>query len=287
MNSLVRKSAVAVVPSYTAVSAALRSSGRRSASSGVEPLFARLRDSLRADILAGRLAAGARLPSEAGLIERHGVSRITVRQALRELQQQGLVETVNGKGTFVSRPGCQRSSAPFVGVLEAMRRRGETLSVRVISTRTVPASADVARELDVAPRAPVGALSIARYRDARVFAVGTTWGETSLIDRLGLEDLSQTDLMAVVEATLGVRVGRTRVVVSALAADAALAKRLAMTPGAPVLRIRTTSLDHDGRPIVCSTTNCRPEVMDYRVTVTSVAEGAANTSRATGRRTIR
>lgn len=66
-------------------------------------------DALRADIESGRLAAGARVPSEADLVERFGASRITVGRAVRDLQQLGLVERRVGSGTYVRGP---RVAAP-------------------------------------------------------------------------------------------------------------------------------------------------------------------------------
>ena len=56
-------------------------------------------------------------------------------------------------------------------------------------------------------------------------------------------------------------------IVGAIAASLQLARRLEPAPGAPVLRIRTTSIDHDGEPPLCSTTDCRADVMDYCVSL--------------------
>src|SRR6478609_5203827 len=67
-----------------------------------QSLHAQLRDALRARILDGVLAPGAKLPSESELTAAHGVSRITVRQALGALQAEGLIVKLHGKGAFVS-----------------------------------------------------------------------------------------------------------------------------------------------------------------------------------------
>ena len=69
-----------------------------------QPLYAQLRDHLRAAILGGRLRAHDKLPSESGLALQHGVSRITVRQALGALQNEGLITRLQGKGAYVSPP---------------------------------------------------------------------------------------------------------------------------------------------------------------------------------------
>lgn len=234
---------------------------------GPAPLFAQVRDALRADILDGRLAAGDRLPSESALIDRFGVSRITVRQALAELNAAGLVETVNGKGSYVTRPGRGQAQGPLVGVLEAMRMRGHRAHGRLLSHRTVKAPRDVARALDLAEDSTVGAVTVLRYRDDVPFVIGTTWCAPEVAERLAAQDLAETDVATAIEAKLGLRSATTRVRVLATLADARIAKRLDYSEGAPVLRIVTTTIGWDQRPIAHSETDCRADMMDWRVTL--------------------
>ena len=234
---------------------------------GPAPLFAQVRDAVRTGILSGALRPGDRLPSESALIERFGVSRITVRQAIGELQASGLVQTVNGKGSFVTRPGRGEAHGPLVGVLEAMRRRGVTARGKLLSHRHIKATEVVARELDLPHGTPVGALTVLRYRDDVPFVVGTTWCGVATSDRIAKADLTERDVATTIEVELGLRHARTRVSVSALVADAKLAKQLAYEEGAAILRISTTSIDYDSRPIAYSVTDCRADMMDYRVTL--------------------
>lgn len=65
-------------------------------------LWMQVADDLRAEIKSGRLAAGAKLPSEAELAELYGVSRDTVRRATSELSEEGLLVILHGRGTFVT-----------------------------------------------------------------------------------------------------------------------------------------------------------------------------------------
>jgi GntR family transcriptional regulator len=233
------------------------------------PLFVQVRDALRADILGGAVGPGDRLPSESALIERFRVSRITVRQALAELQSSGLVQTVNGKGSFVTRPGRGEAHGPLVGVLEAMRKRGHRARGRLLSHRTVKADRVRARELDVPVGSPLGAVTVLRYRDEVPFVVGTTWCAPEVAERLAAHDLTDLDVATAIEAGLGLRSASTRIRVLATLADAKLARRLDYTPGAPVLRVLTTTIGWDQRPIAHSETDCRADMMDYRVTLRS------------------
>jgi DNA-binding LacI/PurR family transcriptional regulator len=81
------------------------------------PKYQLLFDSLKGDILAGRYRPGQKLPSEASLVARSHVSRITVTRALRELQNAGLVERVAGSGTYVPGGDALENTAYLFGLL--------------------------------------------------------------------------------------------------------------------------------------------------------------------------
>lgn len=69
---------------------------------GARILWRQVADDLRADITAGRLGPGWKLPPEIDLADSYGVSRPTIRRAIAELQQAGLVDVIHGRGTFVT-----------------------------------------------------------------------------------------------------------------------------------------------------------------------------------------
>ncbi len=66
------------------------------------PLYVQAADYVTAQIAGGKLAAGARLPSERDLADQWGIAYLTVRRAMRELRERGLVTSVVGKGTFIT-----------------------------------------------------------------------------------------------------------------------------------------------------------------------------------------
>ncbi len=92
-----------------------------SAQSDFNPLYRQIRQHLENQMLLGDLPLGARVPTEQELCKRHGVSRITARRALEDLREEGVIERVQGRGSFVKKlPKGGASSAPTeVGVLTA------------------------------------------------------------------------------------------------------------------------------------------------------------------------
>lgn len=89
---------------------------RRSSHAG-KPKYQKLLESLRADILSGRFKPGQKLPSEAALVNKSGMSRITVGRAIRELQSQGLVNRIAGSGTYVRQFGGDDHRPHLFGLL--------------------------------------------------------------------------------------------------------------------------------------------------------------------------
>jgi DNA-binding LacI/PurR family transcriptional regulator len=82
-----------------------------------KPKYLKLFDSLKADILSGRFKPGQKLPSEAALVNKSGVSRITVGRAIRELQNIGLIDRIAGSGTYVRHLGRDDSRPHVFGLL--------------------------------------------------------------------------------------------------------------------------------------------------------------------------
>src|SRR5262245_22769066 len=98
-----------------------------------KPLYAQLRDALRVRILDGTLSAGSQIASESELTQQHGVSRITVRQALNDLQKEGLIFRVHGKGTFVSERTVGQDLTRLRGLSESLSAEGHEVHNRLLS----------------------------------------------------------------------------------------------------------------------------------------------------------
>ena len=120
--------------------AARRAASRR----GGIPLYYQVMRDLKEQIVSGKLGPGDRLPSEAELTQRFGVSRVVIRQALQILEDQGLIDRVRGKGTFVSEKVAEDATPRISGSLEDLIHMGPETTIKVVEFRLVKATPDLA-----------------------------------------------------------------------------------------------------------------------------------------------
>src|SRR5688500_5986168 len=119
------------------------------------PLYHQVKTSILQEIEAGQWRPDSRLPSEDELAERFQVSKITVRQALRDLAQLGYIRREQGRGTFVQRPPLIEGPRELKSFTREMQGHGFVASSRVLEQGVIPAPPDIAARLDVPPGTPV------------------------------------------------------------------------------------------------------------------------------------
>lgn len=245
----------------------LSSSDGDAATASALPLFAQIKARLRQDILEKRLPAGQKLPSEAQMQHAFGVSRITVRQALNELQAEGLIETINGKGSFVTRPAGAPRLGMLAGFVELLRSHGRQPSGRTFSKRTGPAPARVARALKLAPGTPVSIVRTVRMADGVPAAYFQAYFEPTLGRETLSDRLADEDAMTLLEEELGFRLDRTQISASAVKAGRIRGTLLAVPSDTPLLHMRFVPHDLTGLALFYADMYSRPDQFTYRAVI--------------------
>src|SRR5436190_23260527 len=159
------------------------------------PRYRQIADQLADDILSGRLETGQRLPSERTIAQRHGLSRMTARQAVELLVRRGTVYRRPGSGTFVSPPRVVHTLQRLAGFSEQMRAQGIVPSARVLEmrrTRRLDARAQAALELPPGGRAWM--VRRVRFGDGEPLLLETFWVPDALCPDLGRRDLARGSL---------------------------------------------------------------------------------------------
>lgn len=232
-----------------------------------QPLYARLRDELRAGILDGRLLPHAKLPSESEMTAAYGVSRITVRQALSDLQKEGLIVRLQGKGAFVSQAQAAPQLNRLEGLAESLAAQGQAVHSKRLAMKALRAPAEVAEALGLAPRSEVYQLSTLRYLDRQPLSVNVSHFIPGLGERVARIDLSGRDLIDVLERELRLRVGRADVEIRAEAMPAKEAKLLQVGAGVPALRVQRVIRSEDGAPLQTENALYRADIFSYKLSL--------------------
>lgn len=183
------------------------------------PLYVQIKDTLRARILDGTYAPHSRMPSEHELCAMFDVSRITVRQALGDLQKEGLLFKLHGKGTFVSKPKAFQNVTSLQGFAEAMSSMGYEIVNQLRSLRTVKADRHLATKLNVPEGAPLVEIHRVRLLNREPVSLEQTWVPEALGKRLAGADLATRDIFLILENDCGIPLGHADVSIDAILAD--------------------------------------------------------------------
>ena len=168
------------------------------------PLYVQLKNILKNQILSGAFKPGDRLPSENELGQVYRVSRITVRQAINALVQEGLVCRRQGRGTFVASPKLRRRLPKLYSFSEDMLELGLKPSSRVITQRVIEAEADVAELLHLSgENKKVNEIVRVRLANEDPILVEHTYIPYFLCPELIQEDLSKGSLYAILRDKYG------------------------------------------------------------------------------------
>ena len=231
------------------------------------PLYVQIKDTLRARILDGTYAPHSRMPSEHELCAMFDVSRITVRQALGDLQKEGLLFKLHGKGTFVSKPKAFQNVTSLQGFAEAMSSMGYEIVNQLRSFRTVKADRHLATKLNVPEGAPLVEIHRVRLLNREPVSLEQTWVPEALGKRLAGADLATRDIFLILENDCGVPLGHADVSIDAILADDEIVDALRVEGSSPVLRIERLTHDASGTPIDYEYLYFRGDAFQYRLRI--------------------
>jgi len=229
------------------------------------PRYARLAELLQGEIRAGRLRIGGRVPGELELVERYGVSRHTVREALRRLSDQGLIQRRRGAGTVVT------ARAPRAPVVQVVHSPSELMSYPAssrlfpLSSEPIQADPELARRLGCA--AGESWFRVQALRRLRPRAAAIAWSDIYLRPEFAAvaADVGRHrgPLYELIEGRFGLRVGQVDVEIRAGLLDAAQAAALGVEAGAAALAVVRRYRDTEGRCVLLTVAEHPAELFTY------------------------
>lgn len=234
-------------------------------SAGRSPSLSAYR-ALASSLASGRWPPGSLLPSERALADELGVSRTTLRHALRELADVGVLEPAPQRGWFVARAFISEGPNVLMGFSEGAAARGLTAGSQTISVSRHPCSFEMAELLGIPPASEVIAFERVRTLDGLPVAVQSLSLPHRLVPELDLESLDDTSLYRLLAEKYGLTPSRCDYTLQADAASEHVAELLDIAVGSPVLVGHEITVDSQDRVIAAGQMVYRGDA--YRFTAT-------------------
>ena len=214
------------------------------------PFYIQLMDILREKVQQEYWVPGDQIPGEQDLCEIYGVSRTVVRQALRELELEGVVNRRRGKGTFISHPKISEGLVQkLTGFYQDMVERGLKPVTKVLHQNVTPSTEKVARFLDINPGDKVIDIQRLRFINDEPIQLVTTYLPFEICPALASVDLTNRSLYEFLENNCGVFLARGSRYIEAVLANEAEAALLDIEHGSPLLMLDSISYTENDQPI--------------------------------------
>jgi GntR family transcriptional regulator len=235
------------------------------------PLYQQIQHLIRHRIVKGEYAPGAQIPSESELCRALHVSRVTLRDALRELVRERLLVKVQGKGTFVSaEPPKPLAPVKYAGFLDELQERVLKLKIATVELHTVPASRELIATLRLPDGASVTRIRRLRHVDNEPFSLTINYLPLEIGARIRERELHTVPLLRILQDDLKIPIVHAHETIEAAPADPEVAQSLGIPVLYPVLHMKRVMFTTGDRPFELVETYYRADKYHYSVNLVRV-----------------
>jgi len=214
------------------------------------PYYIQLMEILKENIKQKKWQPGEQIPGEQDLCELYKISRTVVRQTLRELELEGVINRRKGKGTFISLPKISEGLIQkLTGFYQDMVEHGLKPVTKVLHQNVVPCPEKVAPFLNITPGTQVVDIQRLRFINDEPIQLVTTYIPYEICPELATIDLSNRSLYEFLEKECNVFISKGRRYIEAVLANEIEADLLDIERGAPLIMLDSISYSESGRPI--------------------------------------
>jgi len=236
-------------------------------------LYRQVEDLLRQEIASGNFGEGDLIPSEKELAKKYGVSQGTVRKAVLNLTQMGLLYRKQGKGTFVVFQKQSKGRFRNFRFVEDLDSRQLGINVVFCNIKVVPAKKDIARYLAIRKGANVIRLERMGKIDDKPFFHTLSYLPKKLykgLEKYTASDFVRNTLWKLQDIYFGIRTEKREEFISAVPADEDQALKLNTLPGHPLLRIEVKLTSYSGEVVEYRISHCRLDHFKFYVQLAGV-----------------
>ncbi len=213
------------------------------------PMYYQIMNQLRAKISEGEYAVNSTLPPERELVETYQVSRMTIRQAISELVNEGILIRRKGIGTFVAPPKLEQPLSSLTSFTEDMAQRGMKAGGHIVSFKETLPDPTIRKTLGLSAEDKVFECVRLRLADEEPMALETTTLVASICSGLQREDLENQSLYKVLAERWGIELDYATQSLEPILAPSHEATLLHIAPGSPLLLMHRISYDQNDRAV--------------------------------------
>jgi GntR family transcriptional regulator len=238
----------------------------------VVPLYYQVQHMIAQRISRGEYSPGAQLPPENELSRELGVSRVTVREALRVLAEQKILIKIQGRGTFVAdNPGIVQPARSFTGNLEDLYDQLERVSVKHIEIATVPATEELREKLSLSENdTELVTVKRIRYVDDEPYAYTINVLPSAIGTHLNKDNLQRLPLVHILEEDLKIQITGAHETIQAAAADNEVSHALDVPFLSPVMHVQRVLFTLGDHPLQLVDSYYRADKYHYPVNLVRV-----------------
>ncbi|MEH7381161.1 GntR family transcriptional regulator [Bacillus sp. JJ1533] len=229
------------------------------------PIYFQIEQGIREKIEKKELKPGDMIPSEREYAEKFQISRMTVRQAINNLVNEGYLERVRGKGTFVAVKKIEKNTQKLTSFSEDMLSRGLKPATKVLSFKIIEADSLIASRLKVEIGAEVYKIERLRLADQQPMAFEVFYMSQDLVPGLTWE-VAEHSIFGYAEE-IGLHITSGVQELEATTAQKREASALGIKVGAPILYFQQTSYLEDQQPLEFVKSYYRGDRYKYKVEV--------------------
>lgn len=202
---------------------------------GSLPLYIQVKSRIEEDVI-GRLRPNDLIPSEHVLMEKYDVSRTTIRKALEQLNQEGIVYKKHGIGTFVSEEKMRQQLANYSGFSRQMEKMGYTIKYTVLEQTIIPCNNELAKRLDISLNEKVFFLKRKATRNGENINFTQSYIPYKYVKDIEKYNFGENSLYHILEVVYRIQITQTTRGIEAILADYESAEILNIKEGVPILK---------------------------------------------------
>jgi GntR family transcriptional regulator len=217
--------------------------------SSVIPLYHQLKEILKDSIESGESKPGDLIPSENELQQVYNISRNTVKKALDDLVQEGILNRIQGKGTFVSMPKIEQSLSGFYSFSKVIQSKGLEPKDIILSLEQKNVQPSITRWLMLPENGSVVELTRLRCANNEPMILETSYIPLEVVPEISKVRLEENSLYDLMQSEYGIIVTKAKETFEPVLVKNYESTYLQVQEGSPALLLERTAFESNGRPV--------------------------------------